>query len=75
MDFDGVAYGPAPMVRVSLERFEELVADALDSIPPELGDASRTSRWSSRSGRRPSSSTDGGGTLLGLYEGVPLTER
>lgn len=63
------------MVHVTSERFEELVADALDAIPPELGTAIENvavvvADWPSAAqldGRR--------GTLLGLYEGVPLTRR
>ena len=63
------------MVQVSPDRFEALVADALDEIPPALGDAIENvavvvSEWPTREqldGRR--------GTLLGLYEGVPLTRR
>jgi predicted Zn-dependent protease with MMP-like domain len=56
------------MVDVPVERFEELVAEALDSIPPALGAymenvAVFVEEGSSRSG------------LLGLYEGVPLTHR
>jgi len=63
------------MVHVSLERFEALVADALDSIPPELGDALDNvaivvEDWPTRD-----QLAGHGGTLLGLYEGVPLTER
>ena len=62
-------------VEVTLEHFEALVADALDSIPPELGEqmenvAVVVEDWPSPAqlgGRR--------GTLLGLYEGVPLTAR
>jgi predicted Zn-dependent protease with MMP-like domain len=62
------------MVSVTRERFEELVADALDGIPPELGDqmenvAVLVEDWP-RTGR-----TKPGTTLLGLYEGVPLTAR
>jgi predicted Zn-dependent protease with MMP-like domain len=63
------------MVHVSLERFEELVADALDSIPPALADelenlAVVVEEWPT------AEQLDGrDGTLLGLYEGVPLTER
>jgi predicted Zn-dependent protease with MMP-like domain len=56
------------MMEVPRERFEELVAEALDGIPPELSahmdnvavfveDTSRDEH------------------LLGLYEGIPLTER
>jgi predicted Zn-dependent protease with MMP-like domain len=53
---------------VSIERFEELVAEALDSIPEELGRRMdnvivRVRDVPPRSG------------LLGLYEGIPLTER
>ena len=53
---------------VSPERFEELVAEALDGIPPELGARmdnvavfveDRPRQWG----------------LLGLYQGVPLTAR
>jgi predicted Zn-dependent protease with MMP-like domain len=50
------------------ERFEQLVADALDSLPPELGSAMENvvvlveDRAEGRS-------------LFGLYEGVPLTKR
>jgi predicted Zn-dependent protease with MMP-like domain len=57
------------------ERFEELVADALDSIPAELGRhmenvAVVVEDWPTTeqlAGRR--------GTLLGLYEGIDLTRR
>jgi predicted Zn-dependent protease with MMP-like domain len=62
-------------VRVSRRRFEELVADALDSIPPELAEqmenvAVLVEDWPTREqlGGR-------GGTLLGLYEGIALTDR
>lgn len=49
-------------------RFEELVADALDAIPPELAELmdNVVVMVADRSM---------GGDLLGLYEGVPLTER
>ncbi|HEX5586079.1 MAG TPA: metallopeptidase family protein [Acidimicrobiia bacterium] len=63
------------MVHVSPERFEELVANALDSIPAELAAAVENvaievAEWPTEA------QLDGrGGTLLGLYEGVPLTER
>jgi len=62
------------MVTVTRERFEELVADALDTIPPELASemtnvAVLVEDWPADS-QRPRR-----GTLLGLYEGVPLTKR
>jgi predicted Zn-dependent protease with MMP-like domain len=66
-----------PVIDVSPERFEQMVADALDEIPPGLGaemdnvavvvedwpNATQLARL------RP------GSTLLGLYEGVPITRR
>lgn len=62
-------------VAVDEERFEQLVADALDSIPEALGRqmqnvAVTVADW-------PTSAQLGGrrGTLLGLYEGVDLTRR
>ena len=56
------------MVEVERERFEELVADALDGIPEELGSyMSNVGVFvEDRSAMR---------GLLGLYEGVPLTQR
>ena len=53
---------------MSAERFEELVAEALDGIPPELG---------SKMDNVAVFVEDGGprSRLLGLYHGVPLTER
>jgi predicted Zn-dependent protease with MMP-like domain len=56
------------MIDVPMERFEELVGEALDSIPPELGELmSNVAVIVSEQDRDPD--------LLGLYEGVPLTER
>ena len=63
------------LMHVSRARFEELVADALDSIPPDLAVhmdnvVVLVEDWPTREqlgGRR--------GTLLGLYEGVQLTNR
>ena len=56
------------MVDVPLERFEELVAEALDGVPEALGRymdnvAVFVADWGSTR------------NLLGLYEGIPLTER
>ena len=56
------------MVEVPLERFEELVADALDEIPDDLWRLVDNVVVVVREG------TDSS-TLLGLYDGVPLTER
>ncbi|MFC7329143.1 metallopeptidase family protein [Marinactinospora rubrisoli] len=55
------------MVELTRAQFEELVADALDTIPPELAqhidNVVVTVQDESPEG------------LLGLYEGIPLTER
>jgi predicted Zn-dependent protease with MMP-like domain len=55
------------VVDITEERFEELVADALDGIPEELGrlmdNVVVQVQDFSRAG------------LLGLYQGIPLTQR
>jgi predicted Zn-dependent protease with MMP-like domain len=61
-------------VVVSRERFEELVGDALDSIPESLGSLMDNvvvvvEQWPTREQLR------GHRMLLGLYEGVDLTRR
>jgi predicted Zn-dependent protease with MMP-like domain len=56
------------MVDVSMERFEELVADALDSIPAELGRLMDNVAIVVKEGSAASG-------LLGRYDGIPLTER
>lgn len=56
------------MVTITTERFEELVADALDGIPEALG----------KSMENVAILVDDSpnvGPLFGLYEGVPLTAR
>ncbi len=55
------------VVEVAPERFEELVADALDELPEELGRLMDNVVVQVRDG-----SANG---VLGLYEGVPLTAR
>jgi len=55
------------VIEVTPARFEELVADALDSIPPALGKMMDNVWVQVEDQRRPN--------LLGLYEGVPLTRR
>ena len=66
-------------MRVSPDRFERLVAEAIDSLPAPF--AARLQNveivieaWPSRRQLR-DTGTPAGDTLLGLYEGVPLTER
>ncbi len=55
---------------VPQEEFEELVRDALDGIPPELGEVMRNVAVLVED-EPPAEDPD----LLGVYEGVPLTER
>jgi predicted Zn-dependent protease with MMP-like domain len=62
-------------VEIGERHFEDVVADALDSLPPSLGElmdnvAVIVEDW-------PTAEQLGGrgGTLLGLYEGVALTHR
>jgi predicted Zn-dependent protease with MMP-like domain len=56
------------LIALSAERFEELVADALDDIPESLG-RRMDNVWVTVEDRP---AVPG---LLGLYEGIPLTER
>ncbi len=69
---------------VPLEAFEALVADALDSIPPELAVSMENvavvvQDWPTPEQlaphRRGPDFHEGRVTLLGLYQGVPLTKR
>ncbi len=55
------------MIEVPEPRFEQLVADALDSLPEELGQL-MDNVWVTVEDDSPEG-------LLGLYDGVPLTER
>jgi predicted Zn-dependent protease with MMP-like domain len=56
------------VVDVDEERFDELVSDALDGLPPRLGRMMRNVAVTVE--------PDGGPPgLLGLYRGIPLTER
>jgi predicted Zn-dependent protease with MMP-like domain len=60
------------VIRVEPERFEELVAEALDSLPDwvqeRLDNVEVMVEDRPPQGRR-------GSRLLGLYEGIPLTQR
>jgi predicted Zn-dependent protease with MMP-like domain len=60
-------------------QFEQLVAEAFDDLPPFFQEkmsnvAVLVERWPSRSALR-QSGVEPGHTLLGLYEGIPLTQR
>jgi len=59
-----------PMLDVPRDQFEELVGEALDSIPPELGRLLSNCVILVEDDVPP-----GARSLLGLYEGTPLTER
>ncbi len=63
------------MVTVSRQRFEELVSDALDSLPREIWDDMENVAVLVEDWPRPDQGASEGGTLLGLYEGVPITKR
>ncbi|GAA3786541.1 metallopeptidase family protein [Sphaerisporangium flaviroseum] len=56
------------MIDVSREKFEELVAEALDTIPPELAHVMENVVMVVVDDPPESG-------LLGLYTGIPLTER
>lgn len=56
------------MFVVTRERFEQLVAEALDSLPPQLGSAMENVAVLVDDRAR-------GRSLFGLYEGIPLTKR
>ncbi|HZK35554.1 MAG TPA: metallopeptidase family protein [Aeromicrobium sp.] len=56
------------MVTMSIEQFEELVTDALDGIPADLGASMENVAIVVDDLSPP-------GPLLGLYEGIPLTQR
>jgi predicted Zn-dependent protease with MMP-like domain len=55
--------------------FEQLVADALDAIPEELGKLMDNVAVVVEDWPTPSQLAGRHGTLLGLYEGIPLTRR
>ena len=57
------------MIEVSREAFEELVADAIDSLPPDLAKLTDNVAIFVEDYPPP------GQNLLGLYQGVPLTKR
>jgi predicted Zn-dependent protease with MMP-like domain len=78
---DDTAYdaGNSPYFYVTRRRFEELVSEALDSIPEPLWKvienvAVMVEEWPSRR-QLESVGVPPGTTLLGLYEGVPRTVR
>jgi predicted Zn-dependent protease with MMP-like domain len=63
---------PLPM---SESEFEAAVSDALDGIPPELAKTMNNVAIFIEDDYTPQPGEDPDTVLLGLYEGVPLTER
>jgi predicted Zn-dependent protease with MMP-like domain len=57
-------------IELSVERFEELVSQALDEIPPELAALIDNCVILVEDSSPPDEPS-----LLGLYDGIPLTER
>lgn len=64
--------GPFPM---SEDEFDAAVSDALDRIPPELAKTMNNVAVFIEDDYTPQPGEDPDTVLLGLYEGVPLTER
>jgi predicted Zn-dependent protease with MMP-like domain len=62
-------------VDVDRRRFEQLVADALDSIPEDLGRLMENVAVFVEDWPTPEQLGGVRGTLLGLYQGVDLTRR
>jgi len=64
---------------LSLALFEELVAEAMDNLPPFFQEKMSNvelliERWPSRAALE-QAGVPPGHTLLGLYSGIPLTQR
>ncbi|RNL49885.1 metallopeptidase family protein [Arthrobacter oryzae] len=69
---DDSSDGPYPM---SAADFEAAVSDALDRIPPALAKTMDNVAIFIEDDYTPQPGEDADTVLLGLYEGVPLTER
>ena len=63
------------MVNVTAERFDQLVAAALDEIPEALAAAMENVVVTVEEQPTAEQAARARGALLGLYEGVPLTRR
>jgi predicted Zn-dependent protease with MMP-like domain len=62
-------------VEIGEAHFEELVADALDSLPPNLGELMENVAVIVEDWPTAEQLAGRAGTLLGLYEGIALTRR
>lgn len=56
------------MISIGEKRFEDMVGQSLDGLPAQFGEAMRNVAVTVEHGVGPAG-------LLGLYEGIPLTER
>lgn len=67
------------MIQVSYERFQELINQALDSLPGDhvknIKNVAILCEDDPTPGQREALKLRGDQTLLGLYEGVPLSQR
>lgn len=68
----GHDHAPFPMSETD---FEAAVSDALDRIPPDLAKTMNNVAIFIEDDYTPQPGDEPGTVLLGLYEGVPLTER
>ena len=67
------------MIAVERERFEELVRQAMETLPPEIAERIdnvdvEVQDWPAAR-QLASTRVPRGSTLLGLYQGIPLTKR
>jgi len=62
-------------MRVSMARFRELVAEALDELPPEFQRMMDNVEVMAQEAPSPDLERRFEGLLLGLYQGVPLNQR
>ena len=65
------------MIRLSPQKFDQLVIEALDGLPPFFQEVMSNVELIVEDWPSPEQMEElgGGETLLGLYEGIPLTER
>jgi predicted Zn-dependent protease with MMP-like domain len=70
-----VHFAPSQAFSMSADEFEAAVQDALDSIPEKLAQAMDNVAVFIDDDYVPRPGEDPDTVLLGLYEGVPLTER
>ena len=67
------------MIEIEIERFESMVSDAIDGLPPEFAERISNVAFSVEEWARPDdvarTGAPAGSTLLGVYRGVPLTRR